>query len=73
MTPSKERDLAMFGLPASTTWILGAIMAFWVIYTLVFFFSTSRWSVEDHDYSSSGDDDETEMPSPRAGGQGGPE
>lgn len=42
----------MFGLPTSTTLIMGGVMAFWIIYTLVFYFSTSRWSVEDDDYTS---------------------
>lgn len=60
----------MFGLPASTTWIMAAVMGFWVVYTLVFYFSTSRWSVEDDDYVSAGPEDETELPSPRAGGKG---
>lgn len=41
----------MFGLPMSTTLIMSAIMAFWVVYTLVFYFSTTRWAIEDADYA----------------------
>lgn len=45
----------MFGLPMTTTLILGGVMAFWVVYTLVFYFSTSNWSLEDADYTSGPD------------------
>ncbi len=40
----------MFGLPMSTTVIMGVVMGFWVVYTLVFYLSTRRWVVEDADY-----------------------
>lgn len=39
----------MFGLPATTTAIMVGVLSFWVIYTLVFYFSTSKWAVEDVD------------------------
>ena len=47
----------MFGLPMTTTLILGGVMAFWVVYTLVFYFSTSNWAVEDADYVGGPDPD----------------
>lgn len=37
----------MFGLPATTTAIMVGVLAFWIVYTLVFYFTTSGWSVED--------------------------
>lgn len=49
----------MFGLPMSTTLIMGGVMAFWVVYTLVFYFSTSKWAVEDADYAPAGAQDGT--------------
>ena len=48
----------MFGLPTSTTLILAAVIAFWVVYTLVFYFSTSNWSKEDADYGPTTSEDE---------------
>ncbi len=45
----------MFGLPMTTTLILGGVMAFWIVYTLVFYFSTSNWSLEDADYAGERD------------------
>ncbi|GAB3181631.1 hypothetical protein GCM10027060_12950 [Nesterenkonia halophila] len=42
--------VTMFGLPMSTTVIMGVVMGFWVVYTLVFYLSTRRWVVEDADY-----------------------
>lgn len=59
----------MLGLPMTTTVIVGSIMAFWVIYTLVFYFSTSNWAVEDTDYAPSDSQDGTSPGdvSPRAG------
>lgn len=47
----------MFGLPMTTTLILGGVMAFWVVYTLVFYFSTANWSIEDADYAGGQDPD----------------
>ncbi|RJN31967.1 hypothetical protein [Nesterenkonia natronophila] len=58
----------MFGLPTTTTLIIGGVMAFWVIYTLVFYFSTSNWAVEDADYAPSSEEDDAGTVSPRAGG-----
>lgn len=40
----------MFGLPWETTFIMGGGILFWVLYTLIFYFSTKKWSVEDADY-----------------------
>ncbi|WP_154402212.1 hypothetical protein [Ornithinimicrobium cavernae] len=37
----------MFGLPATTTAIMIGVLGFWVVYTVVFYISTSNWSVED--------------------------
>ncbi|GAB3045041.1 hypothetical protein [Sediminivirga luteola] len=37
----------MFGLPLSTTLIMSGVIAFWVIYTAVFYFTTSHWAAED--------------------------
>lgn len=39
----------MFGLPATTTAIMVGVLGFWVIYTLVFYFTTSGWAAEDVD------------------------
>ncbi|MDO5738650.1 MAG: hypothetical protein Q4P07_00710 [Ornithinimicrobium sp.] len=39
----------MFGLPATTTAIMVGVLGFWVVYTLVFYFSTKNWAVEDAD------------------------
>lgn len=39
----------MFGLPATTTSIMVGVLGFWVVYTLVFYFTTSSWAVEDVD------------------------
>ena len=39
----------MFGLPATTTAIMVGVLGFWVIYTLVFYFSTGSWAAEDVD------------------------
>ena len=36
----------MFGLPATTTAIMVGVLGFWVVYTLVFYFTTGGWSVE---------------------------
>ena len=44
----------MFGLPATTTAIMVGVLGFWVVYTLVFYFSTSGWSVEDVDGDTEG-------------------
>lgn len=62
----------MFGLPMTTTLIVGGVMAFWLIYTLVFYFSTSNWAVEDADYAPADSEDGTGPGdvSPRAGGGG---
>lgn len=46
----------MFGLPMSTTFIMGGVMLFWVVYTLVFFARTKNWTLEDADYDASSDD-----------------
>lgn len=43
----------MFGLPWSTTLIMGGVMLFWVVYTIVFYLRTADWVVEDADYSTS--------------------
>lgn len=43
----------MFGLPWETTLIMGGIILFWIGYTLVFYFSTKRWNLEDADYDKS--------------------
>lgn len=43
----------MFGLPPTTTTIMLGILGFWVVYTLVFYFTTKNWAVED----SNGDDE----------------
>lgn len=40
----------MFGLPWETTLIMAGGVLFWVGYTLVFYFRTKRWSIEDRDY-----------------------
>lgn len=45
----------MFGLPMSTTLIMAGVILFWIVYTLVFYFSTSRWSQEDSDYAPAAD------------------
>ena len=45
----------MFGLPMSTTLIMGGVMLFWVVYTLVFYVKTKDWTLEDADYDGSGD------------------
>lgn len=60
----------MFGLPMTTALIIGGVMAFWVMYTLVFYFSTSNWAVEDADYAPSAEQGEAGpgTVSPRAGG-----
>ncbi|GAA4831196.1 hypothetical protein GCM10023354_07850 [Garicola koreensis] len=58
----------MLGLPMTTVLIVGSIMAFWVIYTLVFYFSTSNWSLEDADYAPSQDGASPGDASPRVGG-----
>lgn len=42
----------MFGLPASTTLIMGGVMLFWIVYTIVFYVSTRNWVVEDADYDT---------------------
>jgi hypothetical protein len=47
----------MFGLPVSTTLIMGGVMLFWVVYTIVFYLRTADWAVEDADYSTSSADD----------------
>ena len=39
----------MFGLPVTTTAIMAGVLGFWVVYTLVFYFTTSGWSAEDVD------------------------
>lgn len=49
----------MFGLPLTTTIIMALIMGFWVVYTLVFYFSTRRWSIEDADYGAAASPTET--------------
>lgn len=43
----------MFGLPWSTTLIMGGVLLFWVVYTIVFYLRTADWIVEDADYSTS--------------------
>lgn len=43
----------MFGLPMSTTLIMGGVMLFWVAYTIVFYVRTSNWAIEDADYDAS--------------------
>ena len=40
----------MFGLPWETTLIIGGGILFWIAYTLVFYFRTKNWSIEDADY-----------------------
>ncbi|MGO1440582.1 MAG: hypothetical protein ACTHVY_10885 [Brevibacterium yomogidense] len=45
----------MFGLPMSTTLIMGGVMLFWVVYTIVFYVRTKNWAIEDADYSASSD------------------
>ncbi|GAA4283655.1 hypothetical protein GCM10022261_11860 [Brevibacterium daeguense] len=47
----------MFGLPLSTTLIMGGVMLFWVVYTIVFYLRTADWVVEDADYSTSSVDE----------------
>ena len=42
----------MFGLPLSTTLIMGGVMLFWIVYTIVFYVSTRNWVVEDADYDT---------------------
>ena len=42
----------MFGLPLSTTLIMGGVMLFWIVYTIVFYVSTWNWVVEDADYDT---------------------
>ena len=42
----------MFGLPMSTTLIMGGVMLFWIVYTIVFYVSTRNWVVEDADYDT---------------------
>lgn len=61
----------MFGLPMSTTLIMGGVMAFWILYTLVFYFSTSNWAVEDADYVPAGADDEAGPGTNSPGTEGG--
>lgn len=46
----------MFGLPLSTTLIMGGIMLFWVVYTIIFYVRTKDWPLEDADYDGSGDE-----------------
>lgn len=43
----------MFGLPWETTLIMAGGILFWVAYTLVFYFRTKSWSIEDADYDKS--------------------
>lgn len=50
----------MFGLPLETTLIMGGGVLFWVGYTLVFYFSTKRWSLEDADYDNPIAEEETQ-------------
>lgn len=57
----------MFGLPWSTTLIMGGVMLFWVVYTIVFYLRTADWAVEDADYSTSSADAAGADP---AGGKG---
>ncbi len=45
----------MFGLPWETTFIMGGGILFWVTYTLVFYFRTRKWTVEDADYDQPAD------------------
>lgn len=45
----------MFGLPMSTTLIMGGVMLFWVVYTLVFYARTKNWTLEDADYDATSD------------------
>lgn len=40
-------EAVMFGLPTATVVICLGVMAFWVIYTVVFYASTSSWRRED--------------------------
>lgn len=54
----------MFGLPMSTTLIMGGVMLFWVVYTIVFYVRTKDWTLEDADYDSSSDDLSSEGGSP---------
>lgn len=54
----------MFGLPMSTTLIMSGVILFWVVYTLVFYFSTRRWAAEDTDYAPGSD-----LPSSRIGSE----
>jgi hypothetical protein len=52
-TGSAQRSGAgMFGLPMSTTLIMGGVMLFWIVYTIVFYVSTRNWVVEDADYDT---------------------
>ena len=46
----------MFGLPMSTTLIMGGIMLFWVVYTIIFYVRTKNWPIEDADYYASSDE-----------------
>ncbi|MGO1396986.1 hypothetical protein BSP109_01528 [Brevibacterium sp. Mu109] len=50
----------MFGLPMSTTLIMGGVMLFWVVYTIVFYVRTKDWTLEDADYDASSDDPGTD-------------
>lgn len=43
----------MFGLPMSTTLIMGGVMLFWIVYTIVFYVRTTNWAIEDADYDTS--------------------
>lgn len=55
----------MFGLPMSTTLIMVSVIAFWIVYTLVFYVSTRSWAVEDNDYAPA-----PEVPTGRIGTDG---
>ena len=57
----------MFGLPMSTTLIMGGVMLFWVVYTLIFFMRTKDWNYDDADYDGPGGGPGPDAPAPDGG------
>lgn len=47
----------MLGLPWETFLIMAGGILLWIVYTLVFFFKTKNWTIEDADYDGTGDSD----------------
>ncbi len=45
----KERDETLLGLPLETALIMGGLIGFWIVYTVVFVWRTRSWRVEDDD------------------------